>query len=235
MATLNEIIYILKNEINDYSNDYKVSNRQFEFMINFLRGELIRQKGNKDKRMSSNIMQNLGPVPMSRYNITDDSSMSLAGDILCSVNNIPHPLETDSKDLFTYIGGIDRRSPFDYSNRAYASHWSQYNKYTGGYKKSFYRDSKIYVTGDDNLLIQNIWVEGIFEDPREVYNFKINHASVLCAPTFAEEPYPMSEYMIHIITSMIKKGELDLKFVLSRDNKNDGSTGEQTNTKVPQQ
>lgn len=227
MATLNEIIYIMKNEINDYSNDYKVSNRQFEFMINYLRSTLIRQSINKGRGISSNIIQNLGPVPVHRENITGDPSISMAGDIITTVDKIPHPLEANDKDLFTYVGGLDRRTPFDYSNRSYASHWAPYNKYTGGLKKSFFRDSKMYVTGCKSLPIQAIWIDGVFEDPREVYNFQNSHAGNTCAPTFSEQPYPLSEYMITTIANMIKKGELDMKFYLNRDTKNDGAANEQ--------
>jgi|GEM_PF-6554510 len=225
MATLNEIIYILKNEINDYSNDYKVSNRQFEFMINTWRARLIKQDIDKKKQLSSNVIQNLGPVPMIRQNITDNPLIP-AGDILASVSMIPNPLETNDRDLFTYIGGLDRNSPFDFSSRSYASHWSRYNPYTSSRKRSYFRDNRIYVSGCDQLPITSLWVEGVFQDPRDVWKFKnANTGTSNCAIVYEEEPYPMSEYMITILTKAIKENELDLKLALPNDTKNDGSSG----------
>lgn len=222
MATLNEIIYILKNEINDYSNDYKVSNRQFEFMINYLRSTLIKRDLDKKKSLSSNVIQNLGPVPMGTFDVTETSVVP-AGCILRSLEELPHPLETNDKDIFTYVGGLDKRSPFDFTNRAYSSHWSAFNKYTSNLKRSYFRDSRMYVTGGSVLNISNIWIEGVFEDPRDVYNFMLAHKNPTCSKAFEEQPYPLSEYMIEAMTTMIKKGELDLKFTQPRDNMNNGA------------
>lgn len=222
MATLNEIIYILKNEINDYSNDYKVSNRQFEFMINYLRATLIKRDVDKKKTLSSNVIQNLGPVPTSPHNITDNPNIP-AGNILCTTDTIPHPIETNDKDIFTYIGGLDRRSPYEFTNRSYGLHWSAFNKYTSGLKRSYFRDSKIYVTGDNSLPVDHIWIEGVFEDPRDVYNYMLAHKDPACTVAFEEMPYPLSEYMIETMTTMIKKGELDMKFTQPRDNVNNGA------------
>lgn len=230
MATLNEIIYILKNEINDYSAEYKVSNRQFEFMVNYVRSTLIKRDHDKGKSLSSNVIQNLGPVPMGRVNKSGEPANTLAGEILTTVSTIPHPLECNAKDLITYVGGTDRESPFDFSNRSYAAHWAKYNAYTSGLKKSFYRDGRIYVTGDKSLAIKQLWIEGVFEDPRDVYNFKIaNHGSVPPID-YAELPYPMSEYMIEAMTAMIKKGELDMKLTIARDNVNNGADAKPNET-----
>lgn len=238
MATLNEVIYILKNETNDYANQYKVSNRQYEFMINFLRSTLVKRDQDKGKTLSSNVLQNLGVVPVQRINRTDDGTIKLGGEIIQTLTHIPHPIETNNKDVFTYIGGLDRISPFEYSNRAYSGNYSRHNKYTADLRRSYYRDGRIYITGGDILALQSIWIEGVFEDPREVWTFKQSQLGNTCAPAFEDEPYPISEYMIEAMTTMIKKGELDMKFVLPRNNVNDAEDplpNESTTQRTPQQ
>lgn len=230
MATLNEIIYILKNEINDYSAEYKVSNRQFEFMINYIRAVLIKRDHDKGKSLSSNVIQNLGIVPMNSVNKSGDPANTLAGQILTTVNTIPHPLECNNKDIFTYIGGLDRMTPYDFSSRSYAGNWSQYNAYTSGLNKSYYRDGRIYVTGNNSLTLTTLWIEGVFEDPRDVYKFKITSSGITPLQPYEELAYPMSEYMIESMTAMIKKGELDMKMTLARDNVNNGADAKPNDT-----
>ena len=95
------VVCNLKNLIKDKSDDIMLSDRQIEFMINYLREKLIVQQLQKGRSISSNIKQDLGQIALSKVD-SNDGSLVTGKNILRTSTTIPQPVELDHQDLLTY-------------------------------------------------------------------------------------------------------------------------------------
>lgn len=219
MATIRELVYNLKEQIKDRSDDILLSDRQVEFMINYLREKLIVQQLQKGRSVSSNIKQDLGQVPVQIVD-RNDGTITTDRTILRTVNKIPQPIELDQKDLLTYIGGLDKQSPYTYKTKANAK-WNKYNKYASKTPLVYYSNGYIYITNCSNPNLKYINIEGVFSNPRDVHKFKYPNGNPCYNPDI--DNYPISGRMIDIIMDMIKTKELNLFMQIVEDSTNDAS------------
>jgi hypothetical protein len=217
--TINQIVYNLRNLIRDAkSDDIKISNRQLEFIVNYVRARLVRQDYGKGRSLSSNIIQDLGNVELE---LVDSAQGEVKSDhfLLRSKFEIPKPIEADQKDLIVYIGGIDKESPVQIVSKAYF-HWRKYSKFTGRESIAYYRNNRIYIK-TCNKFLKNINIEGVFETPRDVYSFGKLSNERLYNPDI--NTYPISNYMLQALNELIISKELTTFLQLSDDNRNDAS------------
>jgi len=218
MIKLSEIIYNLKGIIRDNkSDDVKITNRQLEFMINYVRARLIRQDVNKNRPISENIIQPLGVIPVNLVNATDVPGINTK--ILRTSVKIPKPIEVADKDLILYVGGTDGLNGFDIVSKAQAK-WSKYNKYTKCGKRAYYRNGYIYLSGADAKVVDSIYVEGVWENPREVALFTAN--GDYCYDINVDG-YPLSMHMIETINELLMGKEFTMMLQLSEDYENNAS------------
>lgn len=219
ILTLPHLVYNLRNLIRDNrSDDIKVTDRQLEFIINYYRARLIKQEVNKNRSISSNVIQDLGEVPLTRIDSTEIDSIPLGKLILRTTTPIPKLIELDQKDAIIYVGGLDKMSSIDFTSKV-ASRYNKFSKYANNLPTSYYRNGYIYIENfPKNLKFINI--EGIFADPREVSKYK---NSTNPAYDILSDPYPISEYMVSTLTDMIVSKELSFFLQMVPDDVNDAS------------
>lgn len=219
--TINQIIYNLRKLIRDSgSDDLKFSDRQLEFMFNYVRAKYLKQEIDKGKSISDNVKQDLGVVRLTRVDVSESSTAPTSRLILRTENKIPKVLELNHSDAITYVGGVDKLSPFQFSTKAKVN-WQAHSRFGPKNKQAYLREGYIYLTGCDKST-KYINIEGVFEDPRQVKNFKSATGQACYNPDVDE--YPISGYAIDTINKIIIKEELNAYFQLREDNINDASS-----------
>jgi len=218
--TIRELVYNLKELIKDKSDDVILSDRQVEFMINYLREKLIVQQLQKGRSISSNIKQDLGEVALQRIDGNTGGVKVTDRTILRTTVTIPQPIELDQMDLITYVGGLDKQSPFTYKTKANAK-WNKYNKYSSKEPLAYYSNGYIYITGCANPGLKWINIEGVFLNPRDVHNYKNPDGTPCYDPDV--DNYPLSGRMVDTIMDLIKTKELNLFMQIVEDSTNNAS------------
>ena len=219
--TINQLIYNLRGQLKiARPDDLNISDRQIEFMINYIREKLIVQQLQKGRSISSNIKQDLGQVSIQKIEANTPGTVLTGKTIFRTVNKIPQPIELDQMDLFTYIGGLDKQSGFPYKTKANVR-WNKYNKYSSKEPLAYYSEGYIYITNCPNPLLKYINIEGVFSNPREVHRFKNPDGSACYNPDV--DNYPMSGRMIDIMNDLIKTKELNVFLQVVEDDTNNAS------------
>lgn len=217
--TLPQLVYNLRNLIRDNrSDDIKVTDRQLEFIINYYRARLIKQDADKDRSISSNIIQDLGKVPLSLVDKAEVSGTLVGKTVLRTTDPIPKLIELNQKDAIIYVGGLDKASSIDFVTKT-QSKWNRYNKYGSKLPTAYYRNGYIYIAECPKAL-KYINIEGIFEDPRQVSKYKTDGISCY---DISKDPYPMSSYMISALMDMVISKELSFFLQMVPDNVNDAN------------
>lgn len=215
MSTIRELVYNLRGLVKDSkSDDIDLSDRQYEYIINYLREKVVVQQLQKGRSVSSNLIQDLGQV---KLELIDAGEGYIETDkyILKTSRAIPQPIEGNQMDLFTYIGGLDKSSPIPFKAKARAP-WRKYTKYQSKIPMAYFLNQHIYIQDTDNLL-ENINIEGVFSNPREAFNF------VYPDKDFDNERYPISGKLIDQINSLFKNQELSVFLQIVEDNTNDAT------------
>ena len=216
--TLYQIIYNIRNLVKDSkSDDLKLSDRQYEFIVNYLREKLIVQQLQKGRSISSNIKQDLGVIELEKVDRSEDEIISKRY-VLKSKVQIPQTIELDQKDLLTYVGGTDKQSPIAFKTKSYASRVKNL-KYSSKEMVAYLTDGYLYISGCSNPNLKYINVEGVFLSPRDVYNFKREDGSPCYNPS--TDRYPISGRMIDMINDLIKSKEFNLLYQIPEDLTND--------------
>jgi len=219
--TINEIIYNLRNQIKQARpDDLQISDRQLEFICNYLREKLIVQQLQKGRSISSNIKQDLGQVPVTIVDKGEGSNLT-GRYIIRTTNKIPQPIELDQKDAITYVGGLDKQSFISFKTKAHVR-YNQYNKYASKSPLAYYSEGYIYITNCPNSLLEYINIEGVFLNPRDVSKFKNADGTTCYNPDV--DQYPISGRMIDTINQLIKKQELGEFLQLQEDTSNNADT-----------
>ena len=203
MATIKEIVYDLKNIIRGglQSDDEMISDRQIEFQVNSLRAQFIRQDINKRRSVSSNIRQ---VIPCLDVEPVSGTTCGLSHDIkiVRSIEQIPNPVETSHDDLITAIGPTGILSLGFHMIPYNRAPWAGTNKYTKKMTCAFILDNFIYIIGPEAPLLDKIKVEGVWQNPREISNYKDTHGHTAYDPD--NHDYPLSTSMLDLIkTQMI--------------------------------
>lgn len=214
-----EIIRNLRKIIKDTSDDRLISDYQMIFIINYIRSFLIRQDYEKGRSLSSNVIQDLGVVNFVSIDKAESDVTSATVNIFKSEAEIPKPIEVYNKDLITYIGGVDKQSPIQFTTKARAT-WDKYAaKFTHGKERAFIKDGYMYIEGCEDYVVYKS-IEGVFENPIDVWVFK--------GLTSHDDPdltlmYPMSSHMIRTMNDLILQGELNILNMISDDKLNNAT------------
>lgn len=218
--TLQQIIYNLRNLIKDAkSDDVKISDRQFEYLINYVRSRLIKQEIDKGKSISENIKQDLGQIQVAPVDSTELTGVTIGQTLYKTLNKLPSFIELNYKDGVVYVGGMDRVTPFQFTTKAYAN-WSRYSKYASREKHTFLRDNYMYVLVNPPTTLKYINIQGVFEDPRAAWEFA-NPTQVYDSNI---NTYPISSWMIETLNELIVTKDLNMFFQLPQDTKNDAAS-----------
>lgn len=203
------------------SDDENLSNEQLAFMIGYYRSKLLKQdqeKGRLDKQL---YVQNLGHVPIQQA----EKNECCEGDcILRTSEKIPKPLETYKGLNITFVGTANGR-PFDQQTHN-AIWWNKAAKYTGKEPKWYYQNGYLYLINPPSMMIDNINIQGIFEDPMVAEKFRTcdcpdNDGD--CAENFEsfDFQYPLPMHHVDTIVKLVAETELRLLSSFPTDISND--------------
>ena len=227
MATLNELVYDIEEIVNHnyISDDVSLSKRQIAFWINSQRALLIRQELNKGRALDPAITQSLNCVELEVVSASDcciDNSDCM---ILRTVNTIPKPISTYSRQGITRVGPVNIMSkPYLLVPQAQAL-YSGNGRFNSEQRFAFYKDGYIYIKLNTLTVsvLKRISITGIFDNPEDVSKFNDCDGN----PCFSwDDEYPMSAWMIDYVKDNILKLDISILKQLPTDRSND-SSGEQ--------
>lgn len=208
-----EIIELVRpNRIDDSDIDLRLIKER----IKDLRALFLYQELSKVRTVEQTYVQDLGCLTLEEVDPIECDTITGDNFILRTTVDIPRPLELRDRLLFTRIGPVDKTKPpfsvYKYEDTYYA----EYGKFNKKLIKAFFRNDRIYVYANECVdfikLIENINVQGVFENPEEVIN----------SPCFeTTESYPLSMWMKEKIIKTIVQ-ELSNKLNQPEDNINDG-------------
>jgi len=221
MATLNQIIYNIRNSKKGgiLSDDDKVTDRQLAFIIGYYRAFLIKQDLDRGRKPAYANKQTLNVVEMDLVDKSDDCECPTGCYVVRSKEPLIAPLDYPKGVAITYVGTVDGEESFQFQSQA-RSRWSKYDRFTSQLRKAYLRDGYLFVVND--LIIEEVQVQGIFERPEEADRYKKSCDGT--APCFSyDDPYPIEDSKIPLITEMIFKNEMALLSMAPQDTTNDTS------------
>src|SRR6476646_12269686 len=143
MYTIAEIIYNIRKQLKDTSDDLRLTDRNLEFMVNYLREKLIVQQLQKGRSISANIKQDLGKLSVTLVDRNTGDAVKTGRYIYKTNLQIPQPIEGDQKDMITYIGGLDKMSPIDFKTKDSVT-WNKYNKFSSKLQQAYLNNGYVY-------------------------------------------------------------------------------------------
>jgi hypothetical protein len=198
MATIKEIVYDLKNIIRGglQSDDEMISDRQIEFQVNSLRAQYIRQDVNKRRSISDNIKQVIHCLEVEPISGT---TCGLSNDIMIvrSKEKVPNAIETSHQDLITAIGPTGILSTNFHMIPYNRAPWAGNNRYTKRMTFAFLLDSFVYITGPEAEMLEQIKVEGVWQNPRDIEKYTMEDGTL--SYDAETEEYPLSTSMLDLI------------------------------------
>lgn len=202
MSTLNEIIYNIKNirKAGGLTDDDDLSNRQLYFIVGYVRSMLIKEYIQKSRSITSAMVQSLPCVELVIADQAECCDIKTNCKILRTKERLPQILEFNGKLLFKFIGTLSGEE-FTYTSESQIV-WLQYRKYNKG-RYAYFRNGYLYIVSE--LDLQYIRVDAVFEDPTELASYTDCNSNKCFDP---ESPYPLPEYMIQPLTSLIFSREL---------------------------
>jgi hypothetical protein len=208
MATYNEIEYSLKNLYRGgiTSDDEDVSGRQLMFHFRNYRAKLVREDLGKGRTLDRQLIQDLGCVEVECVDAAECCEIADSGaTVLRTKEPIPKLLELYNKNLLTFVGTVDKVTPYQVTTPTQAR-WSKFNKYTGKSTRAYLQSNSnyLYIINAPNG-IELINIQGVFENPEEIKNYN-NCDGTTCFSKDSE--YPISSHMIPVITELIMSKEL---------------------------
>lgn len=220
MATLNHIVYDLRELIKAYSDDSNYSNEWFEYQINIARALLLEQKFSSRQYVIPNKIRQVFNMELEIAESND--FVSGISTVLRTKDKIQYPLEP-----FNFKNNI-RVGSSDYSD-IYFSHISNERfPYVGSNKwvqnMIYYTlgtDFKLYFTSSNPSvkLVENIRLSMVCSNPQEAYPFTLDYDPDI---DFVNTEYPLEDNMITLVTDMIFK-KITNSINIPEDKENDAT------------
>jgi len=166
------------------SKDTRLVSRHIYSAAISARATLIRQRSNNGQAINSECYQVLTCVEMEQASATECNLIPASSSVvLRSKLRLPAFITDLSRDLIRDIYAADSGSGFDIIEYE-ASKYRKGNKYTSNKPVVFLRDGRLYIT----VLTQptTLVVDGLFQDPLEVHEFreKTDCASCKCMSAY---------------------------------------------------
>jgi hypothetical protein len=212
MASFNEIAYNILNiyRAGGTGNDEVIQPSQIIFMVNYYRSILIKKELDKKKQLDKNLTQDLGCVPVIKVDRAE--CCHIKSDCVVYRTEKPLPkLAIGNEEMFVYVGGADKHTPFNLINKPYAN-WVKHSKYFNKGIFVYYMNGHLYIEGYPHDLAF-INVIGIFDNPVEAQEYVECH-NTDCLKGYDAE-YPIPAYMLKSATELIMRTELS--FMVKRE------------------
>jgi hypothetical protein len=221
---LSEIVFNIKNLLAGgvESDDENLSNEQLVFIINYYRAKLLKQDQEKGRQGKGLYVQNLGKVPL----VQADKNECCEGDcILRTASKIPSPLETYKGLNLTFVGTLNGR-PFDKQEHNSVI-WNKGAKFTWKEPKWYYQNGYIYLVNPPSMMIQDINIQGIFEEPMLAESFRTcdcpgNNSPCTDPKDNLDFTYPLPLHHVDTIVKLIVQTEITVLTGMLTDYSNNG-------------
>ena len=218
MPTLREMVYDIKNIAYGgvQSDDNRVSDQQVAYWIRQVRAVLInRQLANRNK-IATSLVQHLNYVEFTQVDASGVSGLTSGYMIMKSTKKIPDTIQRDGKNTIIAVESVDGSTGYTETNY-FRRKYNKYNKYTGLEARWYIQEGYMYII--NNLLVDKLRVSGIFENPEDATNFKINTGET----SFSwDDEYPITSVMAEAITSHILQNKMGVIRQMPNDETNDG-------------
>ena len=223
--TLNEIAYNLLNLVRGgrSNHDEHISLDQIKFNIKYYRAMFIRRDYAKNGFISRHIEQDLGCLGLKKVDASKCCGLPISCAVYRTEVKIPKTIRFNFEEAITHVGDVTGMGtiPFVHSS---AIQFLPYDKYTKNKMKAYMIEDYLYIYNANGLEFIN--ARGVFEDPRQLVDFKE------CAEGGCynddDHHYPIPMDMITRINEGILNGELQLLTGSFSDTANDRMQDPQT-------
>lgn len=226
MATLNKIVYDVRETLRQYTDDSEISNRYIIYLYGIKRAKYLRQELNNFQRTTDISVTQTLCLGLEEVSSNECDLNLNCETILKTKKPIPQPLELHTKSAITSVKPTKRISiPFNFITKEKAAYFknSPFNK---GIFAFLDNDKYIYVISQLNTinLLECITVTGVFEDPLDLINYSNCCDCENANPCFDEDTvnYPLQPHYIDLIKNEIVK-ELLRQLQIPEDTKNDSA------------
>lgn len=210
MATLNEISYDLLTIVRPHlSDDSDIDIRQIKYWIKNQRALWIRQELNKKRSVDTDLIQTLC-ADLEEVDPSDCCDIELECDtILRTTKDIPGTIELYNKEAIFRVAGIHKlKKPFSYVEYLRIPFVGS-GRFNRDKIFAFIHNKRMYIYSPHNpeyKFLENISIQGIFEDPEEARKFKDCDTGVNCYTDDSE--YPIKAWMLPAMKEAILKSNL---------------------------
>lgn len=213
--TLREIIYDVMEHLNAYSDDIKLSEEHIAFVVNNKRNMLLKQyMSNLRKEIPLEAIQTVCLPLELDPNCFDDLT------VLKSTVKVPATLDNTGRSniIKAYGGlrGIKNINIIDYSRMPFvaAEKYNDKQLFVAVDPRSYL---VVYNSQDLHKLMEQMEVEGVFENPEEAYELDCEGKAEGCE--FYDAKYPIESALVDPLKLQIVQ-ELLIKFQIPLDNTN---------------
>jgi hypothetical protein len=224
MATLREIIYDIRELVNAYSDDSNISDDHIAFMVRNTRNTLLKQQMSNLKRSIPK-----EALQVIRLSLEKDTDCFDGMTVLKSTIPVPATLDNTGRSDLHKVYAIGSRfikniNVIDYSRIPYVDS-QPYNHLQLFTSVDHMSNLVCYNSQGKHLLLENLDVEGLFEDPELAY--LLSNKEDEDVPDFMDSHYPINAALISPLKNQVLQ-ELLMKFRTPMDNRNDAEDGQTT-------
>lgn len=216
MITLRKIVYDISELLNISSDDSRFSEEHIAYLVHNKRNMLMKQyMSNLTKEIPKEAIQSVCLALETDDNCLDDQT------VVKSILKLPSTLNNTGRNniVRAYAKNmhfIKNMNVVEYSRFPYlkAGRYNHKQLYITVDPDSYLI---IYNTDDRHLLMEDIRIEGVFEDPEEAYTMSCEDNAI----DFWDTPYPLESALIDPLKNQIVQ-ELTIKYKLPEDEINNG-------------
>lgn len=170
----NEIIYYIQNlrQKGIQSDDNQISDDMVFFSLNNKRDFLLRQEEERYNSVNPEIAQTLS-IELEPSHLIDLILCDIRYKEICVLKSklpIPLTINLKSSNNYLYLGGMDGKSPYTYSE-VQTLKYLVTSKYTGNKTKYLVMNSYLYIINPPSNALRYVKMIALFHNPKEAKEF----------------------------------------------------------------
>jgi len=205
--TANKILSDIRNMATSGSNpiDFRIEDNQILYWIDQVRSKLISQDLQKRKDLTNAWIQSITCLDLIEVDKSECCEVTTDCIILRTELQLPPTIESNGEN--TILRVTKNNGELISKINILASKYVDYSKYSSKKLKYYEKNRYLYVlvNKDDEALIEQINVDGIFETPSDLARF-VNCGGVSCYSR--TDNYPCSMEMASNIADMVYNGKV---------------------------
>lgn len=219
MITLSHLISDIRDIASSGSNpiDFKISDENITYWINQVRATIISQSISKRNPITDDVIQTIGCIELEQVDKSLCCGIDTGCVLLRSKLVIPGTINTDEANLILSVTGLDGTQI--HKSNQFRAKYKSFNKYTKFNKSWYLQNNYLYVIND--LLLSEVAITGVFEDPTELSTFICNGESCFNISTSL---YPINNKMASVITDTVIKTKVLPFLQFPADNQNNAKS-----------